>query len=304
MTNPMGKQKSNGRAGGVQSLTRALSIIKFVASQSGGATLSDIARQTALPVSTTHRLLTTLQQDRFVHFDPQGARWTIGTGAVVVGNAYLQARDLARTARPFLRRLMEGSGETANFAILDGDMAVYLGQAESRQTMRAICTVGGRVFLHGSALGKSMLSLMSAEEVSRVLSVKGMRRLTGRTVGTASQIATELSEVRKAGFAIDDEEYSPGLRCVAAAVTDHDGLPLGAISISGPSVRIRRDRLRKLGTFVRSMAEELTAELGGRRVLAVSPEPSNVWKSATSKISASREGRTSKNRRSAPRSPR
>jgi IclR family acetate operon transcriptional repressor len=199
---------------------------------------------------------------------------------------------------------MEGSGETANFAILDGDMTVYLGQVESRQTMRAICTVGGRVFLHGSALGKSMLSLMSGEEASRVLSVKGMRRLTGHRVGTASQIAIELGEVRKAGFAIDDEEYSPGLRCVAAAVTDHNGLPLGAISISGPSVRIRRDRLRKLGTFVRSMAEELTAELGGRRVPAASHESSNVGKSAASKISASREGRTGENRGSAPRSSR
>jgi IclR family transcriptional regulator, acetate operon repressor len=288
----MRNQKSNGRAGSVQSLTRALSIIKFIASHSGGATLSDIARYTLLPVSTTHRLLTTLQQDRFVHFDPQGARWTIAVGAFVVGSAYLQARDLARTARPFLRRLMEASGETANFAILDEDMAVYLGQVESRQTMRAICTVGGRVFLHSSALGKSMLALMYPEEVSRVLSVKGMRRLTGRTMSTRSRIAIELRRARKAGFAIDDEEYCPGLRCVAAAVTDEHGQPLGAISISGPSIRITRDRLQELGKLVSSVADELTGELGGKRD-ALDPDLSTA---ISPKISTLRKVRTSKKR--------
>lgn len=106
---------------------------------------------------------------------------------------------------------------------------------------------------------------MYPEEVSRVLSVKGMRRLTGRTMSTRSRIAIELRRARKAGFAIDDEEYCLGLRCVAAAMTDEHGQPLGAISISGPSIRITRDRLQELGKLVSSVADELTGELGGKR---------------------------------------
>ena len=95
--------------------------------------------------------------------------------AFVAGNAFLQTRDITRAARPYLRRLMEQSGETANLAIMDDDMAVYMGQVESRQTMRAICRPGGRVFLHSSALGKSMLALMPPGEVARILAARERR---------------------------------------------------------------------------------------------------------------------------------
>lgn len=135
---------------------------------------------------------------------------------------------------------------------------------------------------------------MYPEEVSRVLSVKGMRRLTGRTVSTRSRIAIELRQVRKVGFAIDDESYCPGLLRVAAAVTDERGQPLGAISISGPSIRITRDRLNELGKFVRSVADDLSSELGGRRFAGGSHETGNVATSAAAKISALREERAVK----------
>ncbi len=252
------------RTGNVQSLTRALSIIKTIGSEGDGATLTDIARTTKLAPSTAHRLLTTLQQAQFVRFEAEGARWFIGIEAFVAGNAFLQTRDIVRAARPYLRRLMEQSGETANLGIIDDDMAVYMGQVESRQTMRAICRPGGRVFLHSSALGKSMLALMPAGEVTRILASKGMTRLTQRTVVTPTLMNAQLAEVRASGYAVDDEEYSPGLRCVAAAVADEVGQPLGAVSISGPTVRVTRERLRDLGPLVRSIADELSMELGGK----------------------------------------
>jgi IclR family acetate operon transcriptional repressor len=261
---PVSQKGENGRTGNVQALTRALAIIKAIAAQGDGATLTEIAKVTGLAPSTAHRLLTTLQQDRFVQFEGQGARWRIGVGAFAAGNAFLQGRDIARSARPFLRRLMEQSGETANLAIIDEDMAVYLGQVESRQTVRAICRPGGRVFLHSSALGKSMLALMTPEEVGRILSAKGMTRFTQRTIDAPPRLAVQLDEVRANGYAIDDEEYSPGLRCIAAAIADEQGRPLGAISISGPSIRVARERFAELGALVRSIADELSQELGGR----------------------------------------
>jgi IclR family transcriptional regulator, acetate operon repressor len=257
-------KQGSRRSGNVQALTRALSIMKAVAAQDRGATLTEVARATKLAPSTVHRLLTTLQQDRFVQFESEGARWLVGVEAFVVGRAFLQARDIARVAPTFLRRLMEQSAETANLAILDEDMAVYMGQVESRQTMRAICKLGGRVFLHSSALGKSMLALMEPEEVGRILAAKGMTRLTQRTLDNPTRLAAQLTKVRIAGYAADDEEYSPGLRCVAAAVTDEYGGPVGALSISGPTIRVTRERLEELGLLVRSIADELTLELGGK----------------------------------------
>ncbi|MBV9656292.1 MAG: helix-turn-helix domain-containing protein [Acetobacteraceae bacterium] len=258
-----GAKPAAKRASGVQALTRALAILDAVAAQQDGATLTEIVRATRLAPSTAHRLLTTLQQDRFVQFQGDGARWLVGVQAFVVGSAFLRARDVGRSARPYLRRLMEESGETANLAILDDDMAVYMGQVESRQPMRAICKPGGRVFLHSSALGKAMLATMPEAEIGRILSVKGMTKLTARTTSSAARLTAELDTVRSQGFAVDDEEYTPGVRCVAAAVADENGGPLCALSVSGPTLRVTRDRVPALGALVRSVADQLTGEMGG-----------------------------------------
>jgi IclR family transcriptional regulator, acetate operon repressor len=261
------------RSGGVQSLRRAMSIMKVIASAGDGATLTEIARATHLASSTAHRLLTTLQQDRFVQFKTDGARWLVGVDAFRVGSAFLGVRDIARGARPLLRRLMELSGETANLAVLSDDMAVYVDQVESLQTVRAICKPGGRVALHSTSLGKSMLAAMRPEEVGRILQAKGMARFTRKTIDTPARMAIHLSEVKALSYAVDDEEHSPGLRCVAAAVLNEHGEPIGAISISGPAIRVTRERLPQMGALVRAIASELTLELGGGVVPASRRDP-------------------------------
>lgn len=254
------------KAGSVQSLRRAVSIMKMIAARPDGATLTEIAHTTHLAPSTVHRLLTTLQQDRFAQFVVEGGRWRIGVEAFAVGAAFMGARDIGKRARPLLRQLMQTSGETANLAILSDDMAVYVEQVECRQTMRAICKPGGRAVLHSTSLGKSMLAAMRPDEVNRILSSKGMARFTRKTIDTPAEMAHHLIEVRSAGYAVDDEEYSAGMRCVAAAVLDEHSEPIGAISISGPTIRVARERLPQLGSLVRSVAGELTRELGGRNL--------------------------------------
>lgn len=268
------RPEATERTGGVQSLRRALSIMKVIAAARDGATLTEIARAAHLASSTAHRLLTTLQQDRFVQFKTDGARWLVGVDAFRVGSAFLGVRDIARGARPLLRRLMEQSGETANLAILSDDMAVYVEQVESLQTVRAICKPGGRVVLHSTSLGKSMLAAMRPEEVSRILSAKEMTRFTHKTIDTPARMAINLGEVRTLGYAVDDEEHSLGLRCVAAAVLNEHGEPIGAISISGPTARVGRERLPQIGSLVRSVARDLTLELGGR---AAGPGRRDAW---------------------------
>jgi IclR family transcriptional regulator, acetate operon repressor len=264
---PGGGEKSKSRsmnADSVQSLTRAIAILRVIAGASEGATLTQVARATGLASSTVHRLLATLQQERFVLFRKDGARWLVGRDAFSVGGAFLAARDFSKVARPFLRRLVEKSGETANLAVLDNGMAMYLEQMEGSPSNSTICKPGGRVELHCSSLGKSILAVMQPEEVLRILAEKGMTRFTNRTIDTPARMAIGLAEVQSVGYAVDDEEHTLGLRCVAAAVLDQHREPIGAISISGPAGRVVRDRLPQLGLLVRSIADELTLEHGGK----------------------------------------
>ena len=259
---PIPKEKSDT----VQSITRAVAILKVIAAAREGVTLTEIARATNLASSTVHRLLATLQQEQFVQFRTEGSRWQVGRDAFTVGSAFLAVRDFGKAARPYLRRLAEKTGETANLAVLNHDMAVYLEQVESPLTVGALCKPGGRVVLHCTSLGKSMLAAMQPNEVRRILNEKGMTRFTRYTVDTPSRLAAGLSDVRASGYAVDDEEHTLGLRCVAAAVLNQNDEPIGAISISGPTLRVSRERLPQFGSLVRSIADELTLAYGGANI--------------------------------------
>ena len=130
-----GKSQEPGQ---VQSLRRALSLLEHVAAAGEGLTVTEAARAAGLPISTAHRLLTTLESARYVRFEPGANLWQIGVQAFATGNAFTRTRDIVAIARPHLRRLMEETRETANLYIHDDGRAVCMAQVESRQMMRAI----------------------------------------------------------------------------------------------------------------------------------------------------------------------
>lgn len=248
----------------VQSLARALSILNELAASERGLSLSQTAARTGLAVSTTHRLLNTLQQKNFVSFNQDQSIWTIGVQSFIVGNAFLHVRELSLIARPIMRELMESTGETVNLAVENQGEAIYIAQIESFMTMRAIAKPGGRAAMHASGVGKALLACMNDDTVNRILMRHGMPKLTERTLVDPEKLKKQLTDIRKAGYAVDDEENAIGLRCIAAVVTDETGHPVGAISLSGPTVRVRQDLIKDLGEAVRKTAERIITGLGGK----------------------------------------
>lgn len=253
------------RSGQVQSLARAISLLNALTDEDYGLSLSDLAQKVGLAPSTTHRLLTTLQEERFVRFDLERNVWLVGVQAFVVGNAFIRSRDLIAMSRPHMRNLMEDSGETVNLAVEDQGEAIYLGQVECRQMMRAIAKPGGRVALHCSGVGKALLSGLPDLEVNKIVQRRGLGRFTEKTIDTPAKLRQALSLARQQGFAFDDEENAIGLRCVAAVIYDEYGHPLAGLSLSGPTARITDERVPLLGTLVVKAAEDITTALGGTR---------------------------------------
>ena len=261
-------EESSKASGQVRSLTRALSLMRHLADSDGGMTLTEVAEAAGLPPSTTHRLLTTLEAERFVRPDPQAGVWRIGVAAFFVGSAFARSRDKLSLARPFLARLMETTGETANLFVESDGETVCIGQIESRHAMRAITGVGGRVMLHSSAAGKALLAQIDPVRRRKLLPQPVLPRITEATITRRDDLERALDEVRAVGYAVDDEEHARGLRCVAAPVFDETGQPVMAISVSGPTARIDRDRLPTLGRLVAQAALEATREFGGEQPLA------------------------------------
>lgn len=259
---PVAESKARS-SGQVRSLTRALTLLRELADSGEGLSLTDLSEAAGLPPSTTHRLLTTLESERFVRPDPQAGLWRIGVAAFYVGSAFARNRDRLTLTRPYLRRLMELSGETANLFVESDGEAICIGQIESRHAMRAITGVGGRVALHASGAGKALLAYAEPEHRQRLMASLTLSRETERTITEPRRLERELEETARRGYAVDDEEHALGLRCVAAPVFDEFGWAAAAISVSGPGARVPAERLAPLGRMVAQAALEATREYGG-----------------------------------------
>jgi len=254
---------SDPRDGGVQSVDRALLIIETLAEDDEGYRLTDLAVRTGLSPSTVHRLLTTLEKRRFVQFDRDESMWHIGAQSFAVGSAFVRRRNFATQALPYLRKLRDQTRETANLAVVDDGAMVVLTQVESRELMRSVTKVGGRVPLVASGLGKAILSTYSEEDVFAIIQRKGMPRLTSKSIVRAGELCKSLHDIRRQGYSVDDEEALIGLRCVSAVVYDGRSEPLAAISVSGKASRVPIERLPILGKLVREVAAEVTKTLSG-----------------------------------------
>ena len=257
-----------GKAGAVtaqvQSLTRGLSILETLAKSEGGLTLTDIGQRVQLPPSTVHRLLATLEKMGYVYQAGELGRWYVGLQAFTVGSSFLSSRDFIAQSHPYMRRLMDQSGETVNLAILDGTEAVFVDQVQCREMMRTIVKLGSRAPLHASGVGKAMFASLPDDQIDAILKVRGLPRITGNTITTPETMWASVRVIRQRGWSFDDEEHALGTRCVAAPIYDEHAETLGAISLAGPSSRLPDERIRQLGPLVAHAAEELTHRFGGK----------------------------------------
>ncbi|CAN7696058.1 HTH-type transcriptional regulator BhcR [Pararhizobium sp. LjRoot238] len=259
---PGRKANENAAPSSVQVLDRSLKLLDLVASADGAA-LTELADQSGMAPSTVHRLLTALAGHGMVTRDAETGAWTIGLKAFEIGNAFLRFRKLGTISRPFLKQLMERSGETANIGIEDGGDVVFISQVESHAPMRAFFRPGRRGPIHASGIGKAILSTWPDAEIERLLSTRSLPRFTENTRDTLSKLLADLEVTRTRGWSIDDEEHTLGMRCLAAPIFNEYGEAIAGISVSGPAVRLPDGTLAELGPVVRAAAEGVTRAMGG-----------------------------------------
>jgi IclR family acetate operon transcriptional repressor len=248
----------------VQSLSRALNILTILGAAEVPMSLTELAEAAELSPSTAHRLLTTLQQDRYVRFDQANRRWSVGVQAYMTGVTFLKTRSLVDIAKPRLRRLMEESSELASLAVEENGEAIYLARVGGPRVAQAALPTADRTLLHCSAVGKALLAGMPEARVQTILQQRGMRQFTRTTLSSLPALRDELTLTRNRGYAIDQEERVTGLRCVAAPLYDENSRVIGALSVSGSNRRIEDTRVRALGEMVKRAAAAVTQEIGGR----------------------------------------
>lgn len=226
-------QHAQGSQGGVQSVARALDLLETLADADTAMPLADIADRAKLSAPTAHRLLKTLQQRGYVHQGPD-RQYSLGPGLIRLGQ---QATPrLALQAQSVLADLEQTAEETANLAVLDGDLVAYIAQVPSRHRMRMFTEVGRRVLPHASGVGKAMLSVLPDRDITALIRRTGLPQYTPSTHTSERSLLADLHESRRRGFAIDDGEQEIGVRCIAVALPGVH--PPVAVSISGPAARV------------------------------------------------------------------
>ena len=209
-------------------------------------------------------MLTTLASHGMVEFDEAEQLWSVGVETYRMGSAFLRRRKLVDRARTVMQELMEKTGETANLGVAEDDCVVFVSQVETHQAIRAFFRPGTRSPFHASGIGKAILAHLRPDRVDgdrrkhRAASLHRQDACRRRRNSSA-----DLAEISARGWSVDDEERYPGMRCVAAAIFNEFGEPVGGVSISGPTVRVTPERLAAIGPEVRDAAAAITKMIGG-----------------------------------------
>jgi IclR family transcriptional regulator, acetate operon repressor len=245
-----------GQGDGVQSLERAFTLLELMAEDGGEVPLSRLAVGSGLPLSTIHRLVRTLVARGYVRQLPS-RRYVLGPRLIHLGES--AERALGTWALPHLTDLVDGTGETANMAMLDGDRVVYVAQVPSRHSMRMFTEVGRRVHLHCTGVGKALLAQLPRDTAREIVERAGMPSRTPRTITDPDELMAELDRISRQGYAVDDGEQEAGVRCVAVPVLGGPGQT--ALSVSGPEGRVTMEAVPQFAELLRATAAELASEL-------------------------------------------
>lgn len=243
----------------IKSLARGLKLLDLLASATGGAGVTELAEQLGVDKSSAFRLLQTLVKYGYVEKDEDTRRYYLGSQVVVLSRSILTRMPLRDQAKPFLRELMERTGECAHLAIVAQGQALYIDQVESPATLSVNTGVGTLAPLHCTALGKILLAY-GAAPIPREL-----RPYTQRTITGPAALRAQLEQTRRQGYATDDEEYAQGVRCVAVPAWDYRGKVVGAIGISGPVGRMSLERFPELAAIVAEIGQALSDRLSFKR---------------------------------------
>jgi DNA-binding IclR family transcriptional regulator len=247
----------------LSTLDKGLRVLEMLARPDAGEglTLTELAHRLGMHRTTLFRFLVTLRARGYVERDVDSDRYRLGIGVLTLAASLLNNLDIRRVARPVLLSLRNSSQELVHLAVLKDDGVVTVDRFEGQRSLSLQTEVGARRPVYCTASGKAMMAHLPDDRVDAILS-GGMPAITPRTIITPDAMRQHLEEVRRLGYAVDDEERTEGVRCVAAAVFGHDGEVVAAISLAAPTIRFPWERVSTLGEEVALAAATISRQLG------------------------------------------
>jgi DNA-binding IclR family transcriptional regulator len=246
----------------IQVSERIFHTLEYLAA-SGPTGLLDLSKALGLNKTTVHRILNSLICMDYVTQDPVTLKYRLTFKLCGIANQILSQSSIIELARPYIQALAQEAGETVHLVQLSGTHAVYIDKMEApKNSVRMISMVGKRIPLYCSGVGKAMLADMPDSEVEAIWNRSEIRPLTSYTITDYETFHAVLEQIRRDGYAMDNEENELGVRCIAVSIADFSGKPTYAISISGPKSRMDEERIAFLCPLILEAKAAIQRETG------------------------------------------
>jgi DNA-binding IclR family transcriptional regulator len=244
----------------VSSLAKGLRVLELLAAN-GDMSASRMAGCLNTSRAASHRFLTTLRDLGYVEKTEEG-RFRLTFKVVELGMKKLEGFEIRHSVHPFLQEMALACGETVNLGHWDGTAIVHLDKINSTEILRLDVGLGAMAPAYCTGLGKAVLAFLPDHELEDYLQSVEWVAMSPKTVTTPEKLKVDIRRIRKRGYAIDDEELSLGLRCVAAPVFDHTGRPTYALSVSGPTQRMTKKKIDTIQATLLPLCRRISRLIG------------------------------------------
>ncbi len=245
----------------LSSVTTAIHLLKTFSFEDQELGISELAKRLGVAKSTVHRLASALLDENLLQQNPENGRYRLGVGLFTLGSLVRSRFDVANSSKKILNALRDKTQENVRLAVLEGGKAVYLHDFESPQTLRLKSGTGAQRPAFCVAEGLCLLSGLKDSELAAAIP-KTLTPRTPKTIVDQDALLERIRQVKRRGYAIEDEECEEGTRCLAAPIYQNDGRILAAVGVAGPRLRMKKSQFSKLAPLVVEAAEEISSSLG------------------------------------------
>lgn len=247
--------------GAVKTVDRLVRILDCFSAEQPSWSLSDLSVHLGLPKSTLHRFLVSLESHGILHRDPGDKRWCLGYRLFVWGSLAVESTGLRHIARPVMRDLVAGTGETVFLTAYHDQEVICIEKVETGRPVRMTLDVGRRQFPHAGASCKALMAYLPEEEIQAIVRDKGLPKLCTNTITDPAELVAELARIRQHGYAESQEETDLSAWGVAAPIYGRTGEIVAAIGVAGPTSRFTGELHQQAVRLCRQASQRISALL-------------------------------------------
>ncbi len=257
----MGTNQNTKEVKTIASVIKAIEVIEYIAYSEKEVGVTEISNGLNYGVSATYHLLNTLKKCNIISQNNRTKKFKLGLKLWQIGILSYNQNHLSLTLKPYLKKLKDLTGETANLTIMDNNKIVYIAQEESDKLVKMFTTIGATAPLHCTAAGKALLAYKSEKTQKIILDKIELTRYTDNTIINKKDFIAEIAQVKKQGYSFDNEERELGVSCIGAPVFDINNDAIACITISGPTSRFNVKNKKRWLNMVLQVTQEATNHL-------------------------------------------